>query len=303
MARRRRDRQNLEPLNPGPPFSPPVNPEPFVSPVINPEPIIPPAEELGTGPEGPLSEDLARFVPVRPEVNVRLAQPPGINPTLDQGLWIAIRHTAQMTSFEHYREFIDRVLCQGDGPRFDFEGQDGEIAGLIRTAEKSHSRGGLGLHAYGVNAYNILRLATETFLLMRCGVAIRGHYRPDWDEARLYQRFSAADARGMLQGYLREPGAILPYLEQVFNALDATDRQTLIPGRDDVNSPFCIVPLIQRITAPCLIELIWSYWHEQGMLVQTMNAISMRFQNKRSGAVPGIRWLTWKLTLSARSIT
>ena len=76
-------------------------------------------------------------------------------------------------------------------------------------------------------------------------------------------------------------------LEQVFNALDATERQTLTPGRDDVNSPFCIMPLIQRITAPCLVELIWSYWHEQGMLVQTMNAISMRFQNKRSS--PGAK--------------
>ena len=31
-----------------------------------------------------------------------------------------------------------------------------------------------------------------------------------------------------------------------------------------------------------MIELIWSYWHEQGMLVQAMNAIAMRFQNKRS---------------------
>jgi hypothetical protein len=30
-----------------------------------------------------------------------------------------------------------------------------------------------------------------------------------------------------------------------------------------------------------LIELIWSYWHEEGRLVQTMNAISMRLQNRR----------------------
>jgi hypothetical protein len=30
-----------------------------------------------------------------------------------------------------------------------------------------------------------------------------------------------------------------------------------------------------------MIELIWSFWKEQGMLVQTMNAIALRFQNKR----------------------
>jgi nicotinamide mononucleotide adenylyltransferase len=30
---------------------------------------------------------------------------------------------------------------------------------------------------------------------------------------------------------------------------------------------------------PCFLELIWSYWHEEGMLVQCMNAIGRRFQN------------------------
>jgi hypothetical protein len=41
-----------------------------------------------------------------------------------------------------------------------------------------------------------------------------------------------------------------------------------------------------RINEPCLIELIWNYWHEEGMLVQTMNAIDRRFQNVRA---PGER--------------
>jgi hypothetical protein len=39
-----------------------------------------------------------------------------------------------------------------------------------------------------------------------------------------------------------------------------------------------------RFTCPSLLELIWSYWHEEGMLVQTMNAICMRFQNRRGQA-------------------
>jgi len=249
-----------------------------------PEQTVPPEEDFNTGPEGTSPEDLAEAVPVRRDVNVRLAQPPGTNPTLDEGLWIAIRQTAQRTSFEHYRVFIDRVLCQQDvRPGDGGDDRDDELAGLRRSAQLPYSEGGLGLHAYGVNTYNLLRLATETFLLMRCGIVIPRDYNPAWDEARLYQRFSREHARQMLQSYLREPGAILPYLEQVFIALDATDRQQLHSGRDDVRSPFCIVPLIQRITAPCLVELIWSYWHEQGMLVQTMNAISMRFQNKRTG--------------------
>jgi hypothetical protein len=37
---------------------------------------------------------------------------------------------------------------------------------------------------------------------------------------------------------------------------------------------------------PYFIELIWSYWHEEGMLVQTIDAITERFQNLRG---PGDR--------------
>jgi hypothetical protein len=39
-----------------------------------------------------------------------------------------------------------------------------------------------------------------------------------------------------------------------------------------------------KLLGPCMIELLWSYWHEEAGLVQTMNAISRRFQNVRSGA-------------------
>ena len=49
---------------------------------------------------------------------------------------------------------------------------------------------------------------------------------------------------------------------------------------------FCTGLLQSKVDCPCLIELIWSYWHEEGMLVQTLNAISRRFQNVRG---PGDR--------------
>jgi hypothetical protein len=48
------------------------------------------------------------------------------------------------------------------------------------------------------------------------------------------------------------------------------------------NSVFCTNVLTPRVDCVCLIELIWSYWHEEAMLVQSVNAISRRFQNVRS---------------------
>ena len=41
--------------------------------------------------------------------------------------------------------------------------------------------------------------------------------------------------------------------------------------------------LQEQLTRPCFLELIWSYWHEEAMLVQTLNAIALRFQNQRTG--------------------
>jgi hypothetical protein len=40
-----------------------------------------------------------------------------------------------------------------------------------------------------------------------------------------------------------------------------------------------------RLECPPFLELIWNYWMEQGMLVQGINAISLRFQNQRRGPV------------------
>ena len=53
-----------------------------------------------------------------------------------------------------------------------------------------------------------------------------------------------------------------------------------------MDSIFCPGALSSRVTAPCLLELIWSYWHEEGMLVQTMNAIA---GVSRTSAAPGDR--------------
>jgi hypothetical protein len=44
----------------------------------------------------------------------------------------------------------------------------------------------------------------------------------------------------------------------------------------------CYTLLQQKLTSPCFLELMWSYWHEEGMLVQTMNAVMRRFQNVAS---------------------
>jgi len=47
-----------------------------------------------------------------------------------------------------------------------------------------------------------------------------------------------------------------------------------LPRRD-----FQTIEENEKIIEPMQVELIWSYWHEEAMLIQTMKAISLRFQN------------------------
>ena len=59
------------------------------------------------------------------------------------------------------------------------------------------------------------------------------------------------------------------------------DRLSEIPLKPPGGeSDGCYGILKSRIAPPVLLELIWSYWNEEGMLVQTLKAISMRFQNR-----------------------
>lgn len=68
-----------------------------------------------------------------------------------------------------------------------------------------------------------------------------------------------------------------PYLETIY--------QKIAEFRDDLNNNCNEKGLIKVRNYPVLMELIWSYWHEEGMLAQSMHAIAKRFQNIRNGQI------------------
>lgn len=196
-----------------------------------------------------------------------------VSRTKDQVLWSLIRDRTTALSFMGggYKTFIDRVLCD---PRTATNPLvQKRLAGPVEA---------LGINAYGMAAYDLLKTATEVFLLIECGVAIDSSfagsgYDPDSEAARLGERISIGELRNRLHRYFQS--GRLPYLDRVISA--AFPNATT-----DVDSIFCPGALSSRVSAPCLLELIWSYWHEEGMLVQSMNAVSRRFQNVRG---PGDR--------------
>lgn len=185
-------------------------------------------------------------------------------PTPDQALWVAIRNRTRAISYAAYHDFINRVLGGSNG-RSDAENL------LVSELEE------LNAQVHGVGAYQVLKTATEAFLLLECGVRIPDEkfFVKDEESARLGGNLTFTEVKTKLENYLGGKLNQLPYITRVIRAA--------FPGLES-GSEFSDRVLMSR--APCMLELVWSYWHEEGMLVQSINAISRRFQNIRG---PGDR--------------
>ena len=204
-------------------------------------------------------------------------------PTSDQVLWMIIRNRTEAISFPRYKEFIDSVMCGGTA--------------AVRGGREP-------LQFRGTGAYDLLCRATDAFLMQEMGVitdeVVTGRARmgatddsPGWVEitgltpeelafresTRLGFRPSKQQVAEMREHYFeqlrQESGPVLPYLNTI------QERLGDIPLKGAMEVPAnCYGILRSRISDPLSIELIWSYWHEEAMLVQAMYAILARFQNR-----------------------
>jgi hypothetical protein len=184
------------------------------------------------------------------------------DPTLDQALWVAIRNRTHAISFERYREFLARVFE---------DGEPGELADNARRLLRGYSNKG-----HGIGTYQVLKYLTEAFLLLECGVRIERHrhyhpFDPDEEARRLGRSYSFEEIEQKLHEYLGQPPQ-LPYITRVLRAAYPYLERGV--GGDDRL-------LSGRVNEPLLIELIHTYFLEEGMLMQTMDAICQRFKNYR----------------------
>src|SRR5262249_42726089 len=135
---------------------------------------------------------------------------------------------------------------------------------------------------------------------VNCGVSLKGFpfdtFDVDFLSRRVGVHLTPAELDTSWNQYLKDvngtPNATLPYLALIREKLrdsaligDILDGALCDCGRDKEEPPFgedrCYGIIRSKLTSPCFLELIWSYWHEEGMLVQTMNSITTRFQNLR----------------------
>jgi len=228
--------------------------------------------------------------PAQVQVSMRRAE---VDPTADQALWVVIRNSAEALSFDNYANFIEPIMC-GSGPK---------RAKSIYTSINPTVQ----LTFPDAEPYRLLKVATEVFMMANCGVVIG----PSQQDAATM--LANANFGGLSSGPLAEEEQLRllrsttapplvgdqwnQYLEQVTGHPGQTAPFKTIPylydiiqyklGEVPIASPNaygarqCYGILQLKLMQPCLLELIWNYWLEEGMLVQTTNAMSWRFQNRR----------------------
>jgi hypothetical protein len=206
-----------------------------------------------------------------------------VGPTDDRALWTAIRNRTSAIGFERYKKYIDCIFCY---PPMDINVLAGDRC-LDKTNPKDKDpTDRRQLSIYGPYAYSVLKLATQVFLTLESGVVLRKGdvglpkiFDIEKERIRLNDfTLSFNKLKTELQAYI-SPGDHLPYLDRI-----VTNLITLDPQNVHEVLPYCLGVLQHRLTSPSLIELVWSYWLEEGMLVQTMNAIARRFQNRRGSS-------------------
>jgi|GEM_PF-5186290 len=210
-------------------------------------------------------------VPISGSVGVSLSRSE-TEETDDVALWVLIRNSTDALSFLKYDSFLHELFC---GTERDLKGFD-----MFRSLQ-----GRRALPFTDSDAYRVLKVATEAFVMVNCGVMTPplAFNQPE-DAAWLDRRDIPANAhlQDVLTGrYLdRESGGLLPYLSVIRRKLPEVGFQ--MPGGRQVEADLCYGLIQDRLSNPCMVELIWSYWQEEGMLAQSMNVITRRFQNLRA---------------------
>ena len=203
-----------------------------------------------------------------------------------------IRRSTDALLFKNYFDFMDWVFCGdplGNGNPMD---RNRTRESLARTTRRR------ALPFTDTDAYRNIKVATEAFVLANCGFLgdVNDFTQDDADfiTNRVVVPASIGDLATWLGRYLEYDSqaqtGLLPYLAVIRRKMaDEPIKQTdigdvdleLDPNEFHEQVSRCYGILRSRLAQPCLLELIWSYWQEEGMLVQAMNSITRRFQNIR----------------------
>jgi hypothetical protein len=246
-----------------------------------------------------------------------------ITPTATQALWTMIRQSTNALSFQNYQAFMEQVLCgdtSGSGP---FQPDQLSLTPGRAGRQLPWRLPFPGVQPYrqlkaATEVFVMLNCGVPFDKFMKHDDGSRRFLSPtqQWsdtrldfdaeiqDEGRRYSRdVRATDIRQAWKQLLRQADTEASPPEQVRtilylalvrnnlpdvqvvsqngNGLDLSAQAVQELNRGAIT---CLGILQEKLANPCFVELIWSYWQEEAGLVQTMNAITWRFQNRRGAS-------------------
>ena len=216
-------------------------------------------------------------------------------------LFELIKKSSARLSFKDYQGYMDYLLC---GIPLD-GGGDGGAKDAMHTNKPGVpaliNRRFLPFN--DTDAYRLLKVATEAFVAVKSVVCPATALATIFKPGELDALAASINASGVpadpvqsyVDNYLKAVNGsdhdVNPYMVLIFQKLKDSHLVDTVRGAaglqfaDAALGP-CGAALRRKLACPIMIELIWSYWHEQGMLAQSMYALRDRFQNRRSGAAP-----------------
>lgn len=207
--------------------------------------------------------------------------------TLDLALDEEIARSTSAMSFCNYMDVINKLFCkEKDGRQPPCDAMRPLGQGALEDVRHmfDHIKDHRALPFIDADSYRVLKAATEAFVMVNCAVA---DSTLTADEDAMLETFRRRDIAyvpgtisfGTYAGAGKNNPGMLPYLAIIRRKLPDVP---ITMNHEDAE--LCFGILQRKLTRPCMVELIWSYWHEEAMLVQTMNVITRRFQNVSSGA-------------------
>jgi len=230
--------------------------------------------------------------PVSGSVDVNMGRAATV-PTADLAFWQGILNSTEQMGFNNYQRYMNMLFC-GETDLCDVPPFERERLAMKGRLYREAVRAGGVLSLSGSHAYLALKAATEAFVMLNCGVLSEPRpFDERRDRAYLARRDLPAPREGIEEAFAndylvrllggREGDRTLPYLAVIRSKMPDLPLN-LGPLQADPGAVGRLQGVLQdRFTNPCMLELSWSYWIEEGALVQTMNSISRRFQNIGSG--------------------
>jgi hypothetical protein len=244
-----------------------------------------------------------------------------ITPTATQALWTMIRQSTNALSFQNYEAFMEQVLCGDTTGSGSFPPPENLSLAPGRVGRHLPWRLPFpGVEPYrqlkaATEVFVMLNCGVPFDKFMERDDGSQPFLSPtqQWSDAQLdfgaeiedegwrYNRqvVTPEDIRQAWKRLLRQGDAAeanLPHkvgtilylalvrtnLPDVHVSNRGVDLSSQATQELDRGAVTCMGILHEKLANPCFVELIWSYWQEEAGLVQTMNAISWRFQNRRA---------------------